>query len=136
MAVRPAPAPAPTAAPAPTPSAAAPPPPPPAPKRLAIKPTESAQKCGEKNKPCPLQAWMRVNIAAFSAAEDGPGLARGLERSAELSPDPSWDWAAIARAGAAAAKAGDFAGASKSCRSCHDKYKNLYKEKYRSRAVR
>lgn len=135
---RTAPPPAPVAIPAPAPTASAAPAPhaPPAPKRLAIKPTENAQKCGEKNKPCPLQSWMRLNIAPFLAGEDAAGLGRGLERAAALSPDPSWDWAEISNKAAAAAKAGDIETARKSCRSCHDKYKNLYKEKYRTRPVR
>jgi hypothetical protein len=94
-------------------------------------------ECGKPGQaPCPLQGWMRANVAAPLAANDGEALASGLERSAKLAPDPAWSsWVTSAKAGAAAAKKGDIAGARASCKSCHDAWKEAYKAKYRARPV-
>lgn len=91
--------------------------------------------CGSKENPCPLQKWMRANMGPAMASKDLPALAKALEKSASLSPDASWEWASMAKAGAEAAKKGDFAGAKASCKTCHDKYKDAYKEKFRAKAV-
>ncbi|WP_394829754.1 hypothetical protein [Pendulispora albinea] len=94
-----------------------------------------APACGSKDNPCPLQKWMRVNMGPALAANDLPALAKVLDKSGGLSPDPSWEWAAIAKAGGDAARKGDLAGAKASCKSCHDKYKESYKTKFRTKAV-
>lgn len=91
--------------------------------------------CGSKENPCPLQKWMRANIGAALAAGDLPTLAKSLDKAATLSPDPSWNWAAIAKAGADAARKGDLAGAKASCKSCHDSFKDKYKAQFRAKAV-
>jgi len=93
--------------------------------------------CGAPGQPpCPLQSWMRSNVAAPLAANKTEVLAAGLAQAAKLSPDPAWSsWATIAQSGAAAAKRGDIAGARASCKSCHEAWREAYKTKFRLRPV-
>ena len=93
-------------------------------------------KCGGRDNPCPLQKWMRVTMAPALAAKDAPALARALERTATFSPDAAWQWAAISKTAAEAAKKGDIEGARKSCQGCHTIYKTPYKEKFRGRPAK
>jgi len=67
---------------------------------------------------------MEEHLQAALDAEDGRAIARGLTRAAKFAPEPSWNsgargWAAIADAGAKAAKDGDVAAARRSCKTCH-----------------
>ncbi len=92
--------------------------------------------CGGKENPCPLQKWMKVNIGTPMAAGDLAAVSVALEKAASMSPDPAWgEWAASSKAGAAAAKKGDLAATKASCKSCHEKYKDAYKEKFRARLL-
>ena len=105
---------------------------------ISVAPAQAAAQdnaCGTKENPCPLQKWMRANMGPAMAASDLPGLTKALEKAATFAPDPSWEWASIAKAGAEAAKKGDLAGVKASCKSCHDKYKDPYKSKFRTKAV-
>jgi hypothetical protein len=95
----------------------------------------NATACGDKKNPCPLQRWMRDNVASAVAANDSAALARALDRTAALSPDPTWTWKAVAAEAADAARRGDIPAARKSCQGCHNAYKPQYKEKYRLRRV-
>ena len=101
-----------------------------------VAPAQGAS-CGGPGLPaCPLQAWMRANIAAPLAANNSAALAVALEKTAKLSPDASWgSWSTIAAAGAAAAKKGDIAGARASCKACHGAWREKYKQQYRLRPV-
>lgn len=98
--------------------------------------------CGEDGQPpCPLQAWMERNMQPPTENQDLPALQRALEQSADMAPDPSWNrgskaWNKIARDGAAAAAAGDFAGARQSCKGCHQAWRDQYKRDHRTRPVR
>jgi hypothetical protein len=107
-----------------------PPPPRPPPSAASLGP------CGDKLNPCPLQKWMRANIAPAITANDTQALARALERAAAFSPDGSWRWAEIAKTGAEFARQGDMSAARKSCKGCHELYKPTWKEKYRSRPIK
>ena len=92
--------------------------------------------CGDKANPCPLQKWMQDNIGSKMADGNLKDVATGLDKAATLSPDPAWaEWATIAKAGADAARKGDMPGTKAACKNCHDKFKQQYKDKYRSRAV-
>jgi hypothetical protein len=102
---------------------------------VAAAPPRPKGECGDKNNPCPLQRWMRVNIAPAVAANDPQVLAKALDRLAAFSPDPSWNWAPIAKAAAAAARRGDMTEARKSCQGCHNAYKEQWKTQFRKRAV-
>ncbi len=92
--------------------------------------------CGAPGKPaCPMQQWMRVNIAAPLAAGDQQKLARNLELLVKLNPDPAkWqNWNRFAREGAERARKGRHP--QPSCTSCHNVYRAEYNEKYRQRAA-
>ena len=99
-------------------------------------PKRASRDCGEKNDPCPLQAWMRKNVATAVAAKDAAALAVALDRVASFSPDASWRWAEISKRAADAARRGDIAEARKSCQDCHHAYKADWNAKYRARPVR
>jgi hypothetical protein len=91
--------------------------------------------CGDKN--CPLQVWMRQNVATAIAANDSGALASALDRLAGMAPEPSWSsWVEISKVAAEAARRGDMAEARKSCQGCHTAYKTKWRERYRTRAVR
>lgn len=95
----------------------------------------AAGECGDKNHPCPMQKWMRANVATAVAAGDTAALARALDRVATMSPNPGWQWVQISTTAAAAARNGDMAEARKSCTGCHNLYKEPWKASYRKRAV-
>jgi hypothetical protein len=132
----PAPPPPPPAAPAPatTEHAAAPPSPTPTPVR---RPARKAGACGDKNNLCPLQKWMRANVAVAVASDDAPKLAAALAQVATMAPDPSWSsWREMSLAASEAAKRGDMKEARKSCRKCHGEYRDRWRDSYRARAVK
>ena len=121
------------------PTAAAPPAPPPPitpPKPALTTSAVPSGPCGSKLNPCPLQRWMRKNIAPAVTANDTQALARALDRAAAFSPDGSWRWAEIAKTGAEFARQGDMSAARKSCKGCHVLYKATWKSSYRSRPIR
>jgi hypothetical protein len=123
--------PVPSASVAPTPVA-----PKPTPTVKPPSPPVSAGPCGTKLNPCPLQKWMRANIAPAITANDTQALARALDRLASFSPDASWRWTEIAKTGAEFARQGDMSAARKSCKGCHELYKPSWKSNYRTRPVR
>jgi hypothetical protein len=94
-------------------------------------------ECGKPGQPpCPLQDWMRKNVASALASSDAAALSVALEKAAKLSPDPTWaTWVTAANAGAAAAKKGDVAGARAACKSCHDAWRTTYREQFRMRPI-
>lgn len=98
---------------------------------------EEGAACGSKANPCPLQGWMTKNVGGPMASGDLKAVAAGLDKAATLVPDDAWkaDWSKFSKDGAEAARKGDTAAVKASCKSCHDKFKNSYKEKYRTRAV-
>ena len=111
---------------------------------LAAAPPASADDatCGSKENPCPLQKWMRQNMAPANSSGDMAALATDFDRVAKLSPDPKWNgsdakanWDAIAKGGQAAAKANDAAAVKAACKSCHDAFKDKYKAQFRTKAV-
>ena len=95
--------------------------------------------CGSKENPCPLQKWMQDNVGSKLTDGKLDDVAASLDKVANMTPDPAWtDWAKFAKDGAAAArKGGDDGtrGAKLACKSCHDKFKNDYKTRFRTRAV-
>ncbi|WP_437736579.1 hypothetical protein [Sorangium sp. So ce1335] len=95
---------------------------------------EKKFECGSKGqKPCPMQAWMKSTMASATSSGDGEKIAAGLQYIAGKPPPGMGSWAAISRAGAAKAKAGDIDGAKASCKQCHDLYKEQYKKTMRDR---
>ena len=99
-------------------------------------PAQSGE-CGKPGQPpCPLQDWMRKNVATSLAANDSAALSVALEKAAKLSPDPAWaSWVSAASSGAAAAKKGDVAGARAACKTCHDAWRTTYRDQFRMRPI-
>ena len=96
----------------------------------------TAAACGTKPLPdCPLQAWMKANTNPAIAAQDFPGLATALDKTATFAPAGYTNWASIAKDGAKAARASDMAATKASCRTCHDQYKEKYKKELRGRKI-
>jgi len=95
--------------------------------------------CGTPGRPaCPLQRWMRTEIAAPFAKKDAARLADGFERLAELNPDPKkWPkWSQFARDGARAAREHRAAAVIIACAHCHSTYRSDYNREFRRRALR
>ena len=78
---------------------------------------------------------MRANMGPALASNDMPNLAKALDKAVTLSPDASWEWSKIAKDGADAARKGDLPATKAACKTCHDKYKDSYKSKFRTKAV-
>ena len=111
---------------------------------LGAAPMASADDgtCGTKENPCPLQKWMRQNMAAANSSGDMAALATDFDKVSKMAPDPKWNgsdakanWDAIAKAGIAAAKANDAAAVKAACKSCHDTFKDKYKAQFRTKPV-
>jgi hypothetical protein len=90
--------------------------------------------CGAKDKPCPLQAWMKANMGP-SVTEDPPPwdtLVKNLKTIAGKSPGAGYpNWSKNANDGAAAAGKKDLAGVKAACKACHDDYKKKFKDENR-----
>ena len=102
---------------------------------IQMKVAFADDSCGSKENPCPLQKWMRQNMAPALAAGDNAGLAAALDKVATISPDASWaTWGTYSKQGSDAAKKGDLVSAKAACKGCHDAYKDKYKAQYRTKA--
>jgi hypothetical protein len=108
----------------------------------APAPASADDACGSKENPCPLQKWMRQNMAPAMASGDMAALGVTFDKAAKFAPDPKWNgpdpkanWDAISKAGVAAAKANDAAAVKAACKGCHDAFKDKYKTTYRTKAV-
>jgi hypothetical protein len=94
--------------------------------------------CGAPGKPaCPLQEWMRNNLAVPYAKSDLSGLAKGLTQVVSFNPRPKkWgNWDKIASDGAAAARKGDKSRARLACTNCHKVYRRTYNFSHRQRPL-
>jgi hypothetical protein len=75
-----------------------------------------------------LGKWMKPNMGAPLAGQDFDTLQKSLQLVADK-PPPASDfpkWSAMSQQGADAAKAKDLKGVKKSCKDCHDAYKEAY----------
>jgi mono/diheme cytochrome c family protein len=111
---------------------------------IAFAPSRDAfaeeAKCDENEPGCSLQRWMANHVQTALQKRDLDGVGRALQIAANSVPDPRWNqgqngWAAIAKAGAAAAQAGNVSAVKKACKSCHDAYRDDYRKQYRSRPI-
>jgi hypothetical protein len=83
-----------------------------------------------------LGKWMKPNMGAPMAGEDFETLQKSLQLVADK-PPPAGDypnWATISKAGADAAGKKDLKAVKKSCKDCHDAYKEKYKKDLPTRA--
>lgn len=104
-----------------------------APPKKAPRPTRI---CGDKDNLCPLQVWMRKNVATAVTSNDTQALAKAMDKLATFSPDPASPWADIAKKSAEAARRGDMDEARKACRVCHTTLKPEWRQKYRLRPIK
>jgi hypothetical protein len=90
--------------------------------------------CGGDGQPkCPMQAWMKANMAPAAAGGDGAALAKAMDYVASHSPPGFSNWTSIAKDAADKARAGDLDTVKKACKTCHDQYKAKYKAEMRDR---
>jgi hypothetical protein len=78
---------------------------------------------------------MQKLMRGMGTASTADALEAAFTRVAGMSPDPGWQWGAIAKKGAELAKAGDTSGAKAQCKTCHDQYREPYKAQYRGRKI-
>ena len=103
---------------------------------LGAKPFAPA--CGNPGaKPCPLQAFMRDELARPYAERHLDELGANLNQLAAFNPDPAgWrDWAQLAADAARAARAHGDAETLKACSRCHRRYRAEYLQRFRARAL-
>jgi hypothetical protein len=105
-----------------------------------LSPTAVAGKpaCGAPGKPpCPMQHWMRAQVAAAYAQRDFAKLSEVLDQLVQLNPRPNkWgNWNGIARKGAVAARNRDQRAVLLSCTNCHKVYRRAYNLHYRERTL-
>jgi hypothetical protein len=104
-------------------------------------PAPAVVACGGAGQPrCPLDAWMEENVEPAAERGDLSRLAELYTKMAGFAPDPSWNtgdnsWRAIAEGAAAKARAGDMRGARSACKSCHQAWKERYRNEFRARAL-
>jgi hypothetical protein len=92
--------------------------------------------CGQPGMaPCPLQRFMRENVAASLARGEDQAIARSLRKVAAIAPGEFALWASIANEGAAAAEQDDTARLRAACTSCHRQYRAQYRTKYRATPI-
>ena len=120
-----------------------------------IVPIDSPPNAGVLSPPLPPQgprhvprtADRRANGARCSGCMRGMGVHRDRDErcpvarhraqshAPSFSPDATWSWASISRTGADAARRGDSAEANKSCKTCHELYRQTWRARHRTRAV-
>jgi hypothetical protein len=90
--------------------------------------------------------FLAVGLASVSAATREPAPSLGsvdfqalqkmLQRLADNPPGANYPkWSRIAQAGADSARNQDVQGVKRSCRDCHDAYKEAYKREFPSRVA-
>jgi hypothetical protein len=107
---------------------------------LRAAPARSAAPtvCGSPGRPaCPLQAWMREQLALPYATRRFDELAGNAVALVAFNPDPKgWrDWDELAQDVARAAKAHDEVQTLRACTRCHHTYRREYLAHYRERAL-
>lgn len=94
--------------------------------------------CGGAGKaPCPLQSWMREELARPYAARRFDQVALNTAALIRLNPSPEeWrDWETFAQQAGRAALAHDEEHLLQACTRCHRTYRREYIEKFRQRAL-
>ncbi len=97
---------------------------------------EQGATCGQAGlPPCPLQSFMRNDVAAPLARGDMKAISGALRRVATFAP-PAWaSWSSIALAGASAADKGDRTALRAACNDCHRTWREEYRQRYRARPL-
>lgn len=92
--------------------------------------------CGQPGlPPCPLQSFMRNEVAAPLARGDMKAISVALRKVATIAP-PAWaSWSATALDGAAAAERGDRTALRADCNACHQTWREQYRQRFRDRPL-
>lgn len=102
----------------------------------ALGDSSPPKACGQPGKPpCPLQQWMRQELAGPRYERDWTRLEANLAALEAANPDPDeWTrWNKYSRRAAAAARAKRRSELDSQCRNCHKQYRRLYKKRFRLR---
>jgi hypothetical protein len=92
--------------------------------------------CGQPGlPPCPLQSFMRNQVAASLARGDMKGMAEALRKVATLAPPEFTTWSQLANDGARAAELGDRRALRATCNGCHQAWRQAYRERFRERPL-
>jgi hypothetical protein len=93
--------------------------------------------CGRSDLPdCPLQAWMKANMAHQAMDGDVKAVERGFTKLAGTCLDGYPDWSSTAQAAAVAAHRGDLEAARRGCKQCHEEYRAKYRAERRAAPFR
>jgi hypothetical protein len=88
--------------------------------------------CGDAPLPdCPLQSWMKANMAPAYQSRDWNLLSSRFYRVASVMPQDYTTWQQIAYDGAMAASSQDFDGVKRACKACHSTYQARYRREMR-----
>jgi hypothetical protein len=95
------------------------------------------ESCGPKPLPdCPLQAWMKNNVAPVMKPPQFTALAAAFDAMANFAPPTGYpNWKSISKDGAEAARAQDVNAVKAACRGCHQQYKDKYRAELRARPL-
>ena len=92
--------------------------------------------CGQPGLlPCPLQRFMRENVALPLARGETKSIGVSLRKVATIGPSEFTSWSAIASQGADAAEQGNTAALRSACNACHQEYRAAYRAKYRAKPI-
>jgi hypothetical protein len=81
-----------------------------------------------------LGKWMKPNVGAPLAGQDFDTLQKSLQLVADKPPPGEYPkWSSIAKDGADASAKKDLAAVKKTCKTCHDLYKEKYKKELATR---
>lgn len=82
----------------------------------------------------PMKDWMKKEVVAAKTAGDNAKLEALMLKLAKTVPDEKDfpKWAEYSKKSAAAAKGGNKDEINAACKICHDDYRKIFKEKYRS----
>lgn len=84
-------------------------------------------QCDGTAKPCPLQKWMRNKVGTPMASGDLAAVARGMEKVKTFGGPEMKDWTRMAQKTIDDLKANKTDDVKADCKSCHDAYKEAYK---------
>ena len=92
--------------------------------------------CGQPGLlPCPLQRFMRENVALPLARGETKSIGVSLRKVATIGPSEFTNRSAIASQGAAAAEQGSTTALRSACNACHQAYRAAYRAKYRAQPI-
>jgi hypothetical protein len=97
----------------------------------------SSEGCGRSGLPdCPLQGWMKANLASALQRQDFDRLESAFARLGSMKPRELGAWSDFAKHGEDAAHGHNIEECRQACKQCHDAYRSSYRQTYRLRPAR